>query len=331
MPEVDPLPDVLSDILASLKLKGSLYFATEFSAPWGVRVPRLGDVTRFHLVMRGGCWVKVGREEEPTHLESGDLVLVPHGAEHVLSDVPRRAAVLVDDVLKRAGFKGRGSLVFGGPDRGMPTRLLCGHFEFEEGLSHPFIRKLPARIVIRRDEAARHPWFEDVLRLIEGEARTGRPGSEAVVMRLSEILFIQSVRVWAEDSGHPPGVMAALADAAIGRSLASFHGDPGRAWTLESLAREAGLSRSLFAGRFRSLMGLTPMQYVASWRVQEARELLRREGATLGEVAGLVGYASVAAFSRVFKKWVGASPGRYGRGVRGARWAAGRDIERLPG
>lgn len=317
MSEVGPLPDVLSDILGSLKLKGSLYFSTEFSAPWGVRVPRLGDVTRFHLVMRGSCWVRAGQEPEPVRLESGDLVLVPHGAEHVLSDAPRTRAVLVDDVLKRAGFKGRGSLVFGGPDRGMPTRLLCGHFEFEEGLSHPFIGRLPARIVIRRDEAARHPWLDDVLRLIRGEAGAGRPGREAIIGRLSEVLFLQAVRVWAEGSGHPPGVMAALADPAIGRSLVSFHGDPGRAWTLESMAREAGLSRTLFAARFRALMGQTPMQYVASWRMQKARDLLQQRGATLGEVAGRVGYASVAAFSRVFKKWVGASPGRYGRGAQG--------------
>jgi AraC-like DNA-binding protein len=308
-----PLPDVLSDILGCLKLKASLYFTTEFSAPWGVRVPPLGSVARFHLVIRGTCWARVEGIKEPVRLESGDLILIPHGAGHVLSDAPQRRAVPVEDVLKRARFRGNGPLVFGGADRAMPTRMLCGHFELDAGVSHPFMRGLPAIIVIRHEEATRHPWLDEVLRLVGGEVRAGRPGSEAIVQRLSEVLFIQAVRAWSEGAGAATGNMAALADPAIGRSLAALHGSPGRAWTLQTMAREAGLSRTLFAARFRRSMGMTPMQYVASWRMHKARELLRPGGPALTEVADRMGYVSAAAFCRVFKKWIGTTPGRYRR------------------
>lgn len=307
--------DVLSDILGALNLRGSLYFTTEFGPPWGVRVPRLRRVARFHLVTRGACWVSVEGDSEPTQLEGGDVVLIPHGSEHVLCDHPDSPILGVDEVVERAGWNGRGTLVFGGEDRGHPTRLLCGHFEFDEGAVHPFLQRIPRRIVIRHEEMERHG-LDELFRVIAREAQASQPGSDAVVKRLSEILLIQVVRAWAALSGSGTGMMAALADPNVGESLAALHADPGKGWTLEALAREAGLSRSVFASRFQKLMALTPMQYVACWRVQQACRLLQAEGATIETIAARVGYESTAAFSRVFKKWAGESPGRYRRKLR---------------
>lgn len=310
--------DVLSDILDALDLEGTLYFTTEFSAPWGVRVPRHPNVARFHLVMRGTCWIEVAGDPERICLESGDLVLVPHGTEHVLSDPPGTPGLAVDEVVKRSGFTGRGALVFGGEDQGRPTRMLCGHFEFGDALAHPLLEQLPGRMVFRHEDASGHARMDEAFRTIVREIGDARPGSDAVVKRLSEVLFIQSVRAWAERTGQGAGVLAALANPHLGRSLAAIHDAPGRDWTLETLAREAGLSRTVFAEKFQRSLGRTPMQYVAFWRMQRARRLLANPRHTIDGVAAQVGYRSTAAFSRVFKKWAGQSPGSFRRQGDGA-------------
>lgn len=307
--------DVLSDILGTLALRGMLYFTTEFAPPWGVKVPPLGTVARFHLVMRGTCWIEVEGDPERLRLETGDLVLIPHGAGHILADSPGTPALQVDEVIARSGFTGRGTLVYGGEDRGYPTRLLCGHFEFDEGVCHPFLRQMPARIVIRHEEVARSVLLEEVFRSIVREVRGARPGCDAVVQRLSEVLFIQSVRVWAESTAQDPGILSALANPDLGRCLGAIHGNPAANWTLEKLAREAGLSRTVFAARFKRLMAISPMQYVALWRIQKARRLLKDTQLTIDAIAERVGYGSTAALSRVFKKHVGESPGRHRRGL----------------
>lgn len=306
--------DVLSDILSLLKLQGTLYFTTEFRPPWGVRVPAFGNVARFHLTLRGRCWVAVeggseGEAPEPVLLEAGDLVLVPHGAGHTLASSQEVPLLSVDEVVERAGFTGRGALVYGGGDRGGPTRLVCGHFELDPGPEAPFLGPLPACLVVRRDDYGGQIRLEDLYRYIAREVKEGRPGSDAVVHRLSEILFIEAVRVWAQKRGQEPGLMAALADSNLGASLAAFHEQPARRWTLETLAREGGLSRTVFAQRFRRLVGTSPMRYVTSWRIQKARDLLRRPDISIDAVARQVGYDSAPAFSRIFKKLTGEPPG----------------------
>lgn len=327
--------DVLSEILGTLDLRGTLYFSTEFRPPWGVRVPRFERVARFHLNLRGDCWVGV-EGSEPVLLESGDLVLVPHGAEHTLAGTPDAVCLSVDEVVERAGFTGRGALVYSGQigsdepasegddlpgaDRGNPTRLVCGHFSFDESGAHPLLDQLPPMVVIRHDDAASASRLEleEIFRIITREVRAARPGSDAVVHRLSEVLFIQSVRVWAhgqdnDHQGHDQGLMTALLDPNLGASLEAFHERPGHRWTVEELALAGGLSRTVFSERFREVVGLSPMQYVTFWRLQTARKLLHTKHLPLDAVAQRVGYDSTAAFSRAFKKQVGQSPGAYRR------------------
>ena len=330
--------DVLSEILGTLDLRGTLYFSTEFRPPWGVRVPRFERVARFHLNLRGDCWVGI-EGSEPVLLEAGDLVLVPHGAEHTLAGTPDAVCLSVDEVVERAGFTGRGALVYSGrigsgepdgnvddlpgADRGNPTRLVCGHFSFDESGGHPLLDHLPPLVVIRHDESASASRLEleEIFRIITREVRAARPGSDAVVHRLSEVLFIQSVRVWAlrqnhdrgQDQAHDQGLMAALLDRNLGTTLEAFHEHPERRWTVEELALAGGLSRTVFSERFRDVVGLSPMQYVTFWRLQKARKLLETKDLPLDAVAQRVGYESTAAFSRAFKKQVGRSPGAYRR------------------
>ncbi|HEY6158829.1 MAG TPA: AraC family transcriptional regulator [Gemmatimonadales bacterium] len=308
--------DVLSDILTTLRFRGSLYFSTEFRPPWGVRVPHFRRVARFHLVVRGACWIRVENVSDPVRLETGDIILVPRGAEHIITDMPDTPAKAVDEVVRAAGFTGRGALVIGDADSGAPTRLVCGHFEFDDDVDNPLLERLPPALVVRWDEEVRNYPLEDAFRLIVREVREGHPGHEAVVERLSEILFVQVVRTWARRANHERGVLAALADPRLGAALEAIHTEPRARWTLETLSRRAAMGRSAFVERFGTVVGESPLRYLTRWRTQVAKRLLADSGLSLDQIAGRVGYESAAAFSRVFKRTAGVSPGEYRRNVR---------------
>ncbi|MEM7248586.1 MAG: AraC family transcriptional regulator [Acidobacteriota bacterium] len=304
--------DVLSDILDATRLRGTLYFTTSLSPPWGIRVPRHGLVARFHLVARGRLWVRL-EGEEPTCLETGDLVLVPRGAPHDLLDDPTTPACELDDVLTRSGFTGEGTLVHGGEDTDSPTRLACGHFTLDEHVEHPLLEHLPSCLILRRGDDEDSTRLADLIAQVMREATQGELGCHAVVRRLSEVLFIQALRAWARRSAQEENGLAALADPQLGASLERLHERPGDPWTLESLARAAGLSRTVFAQRFKEALGMPAMKYLTSWRMQRARRLLVESEQTLEAIAEDVGYESAPALSRVFKRWVGVPPGQYRR------------------
>jgi AraC-like DNA-binding protein len=268
-------------------------------------------VARFHLVTRGTCWIRVDDGPEAIRLEAGDVVLVPAGAEHVLADTPDTPCRTLDEVVEAAGFTGRGALVINEEDAAAPTRLVCGHFEFDEELHHPLLDQLPEALVIRWDADLRDTPLEDAFRFIVREVQEGKPGHEAVVARLSEILFVQMIRSWANNEGHESGVLAALADPRIGVALAAIHQDPAAHWTVESLARRANMGRTAFANRFGNVVGETPLRYLTLWRVQMAKRLLTDSRLSLEQIAAQVGYDSAAAFSRVFKKLTGRAPGAW--------------------
>lgn len=308
--------DILSDILGVIQMRGSLYFRTEFTPPWGVRVPALGKVARFHLVSRGQCWVRVGEQGPPLLLSSGDLIVIPHGAEHSLSDAPDTRVFSVDDVVSRAGFTGEGALIHGGDDDGSPACLVCGHFAFDEEARHPLLEALPAYIHIRGTDTLNHVWLDEAMRFIGHEAGSDRPGSQAIVNKLSEILFIQAIRAHVAQAGHRATCLAGLTDPLIGRALRLVHRAPHQRWTIAALAREAGLSRTGFAERFSALMGITPLQYITDWRMQKARQLLVEADVGMLDIAESVGYQSEAAFGRVFKKYFAIGPGAYRRAKR---------------
>lgn len=308
--------DVLSEILDHLRLRGTLYFTTSFTRPWGVRVPRFKRVARFHMVVRGACWIGVG-DDERVLLEAGDLILIPHGAEHVLADAPESPTQTVDEVVERAGFTGTGALVYGGDDEtSSPTRLVCGHFEFDERFDHPLLEQLPSSILIRWADRLEGAALEHMFSFIADEVGASRPGHEAVVRRLSEILFVQAVRFWA-DTTEPTGVLRALSDPRLAPALQAIHADPADRWTLDRLARKAALGRSAFAARFREMMGTTPHKYVTEWRLQGARRLLTESSLSLERIALQVGYDSAASFSRAFSKDMGTSPGAYRKAATG--------------
>lgn len=305
--------DALSDILRALRMRGTIYFRSEFNPPWGVAVPAFRNVARFHLAARGSCWVRVAGEPRPVPVAQGDLIVIPHGAAHVLADEPDRAASTLDDVVQKSGYRGDGVLVHGGSDQGRSTRLLCGHFEFDDAVIHPLLDALPPYIHVTGSETLNHAWLENAMRFVTAESLGGQPGSDAIVHRLSEIIFIQAVRIHVERAGGAAGCLAGITDPQISRAFSAMHGSPATTWTVESLAREAGMSRTSFAVKFARLVGMTPLNYLTHWRMQEARRLLRETGEPILAIAENTGYRSDAAFNRAFKKWFAATPAAYRR------------------
>ncbi|MCV6584816.1 MAG: AraC family transcriptional regulator [Marinibacterium sp.] len=305
--------DTLSDILTRLTLQGTLYFRTAFTPPWGVAVPSFENVARFHFAHRGDCKVRIVSTGETVLLAQGDLIIIPHGAAHDLySGRDSDDAVLpLDQVLERSGYTGQGVLVYGGDDDPRETELVCGHFSFAPHASHVILERLPDYIVIRNYGETAGKWMESSLRLIGDEA--GRPnfGGDLIALRMSEVIFAQALRSFIETQGARHQGLSGFADPHLSRALSAFHADPARSWSVEDLAREAGLSRTGFAVMFSDKMGLTPMHYLTAWRMQIARQALERPGPSIAEVAVQVGYRSESAFSRVFKKEVGITPAAY--------------------
>jgi AraC-like DNA-binding protein len=233
---------------------------------------------------------------------------VPHGDGHALrSEASASAPGILD--LEREAVSDRYEILRHG-EGGTPTGLICGAVRFTHPAAGNLIEILPSTIHIEASSSARLEWMQTVLRLMASEAAELRPGGEAVITRLGDILVIQAIRAWLEsDPGAQNGWLGALQDPQIGRAISSIHRDPARAWTVASLAQELPMSRSAFAARFTELVGEPVMSYVARWRMQVAVTALREEGASVGQLADRLGYRSEAAFSRAFKRVIGVSPG----------------------
>lgn len=298
--------DTLSDVLDLMRLRGCVYFLRDFAAPWGMEMPR-GSFAQFHMVARGRCWLRFGGETLELH--SGDVVVFPRGEGHLLLDDPDTKPVPGSAVVE-AHATSRPIFAHGG----VCTRLLCGHFEFDRAFRHPLADELPGLIHIKGMSDDQPDWFEAVTSVLIREAGGERPGASTIVNRLAEVLFIQVLRAHLQQQRPARGFLGAVRDRQISRALRAVHAGFGRELTLAGIAREAGMSRSNLALRFKETLGETPMDYVARWRMLKAQELLRTtNGYSLSDIAERVGYKSESAFSHTFKRQFGQSPGAFRR------------------
>ena len=306
--------DILSDILRTVEIQGSLYFHTNFTPPWGLTVPRHRNVARFHLVTSGNCTVRVEGIDEIVRLEEGDLLVITRGAEHILSDEKSEPPFLgVDEVIEKSGFKGHGSLVWGGNETVEATRLVCGHFSFNPDRGKFYLEALPAFIHVPNSEIQHYGWLDSAAGFIAHEAFQGEMGSEAILNRLAEIAFIQTIRTYAKKHSEPKGLFAALTDNHLHLVLEAIHKDPMTDWTVEALARIAGTSRTVLSERMQEVFGISPIAYLTVWRMELAHERLSKGNEPIVEVSESVGYQSLSSFSRRFKKHFGRNPGEVRR------------------
>ena len=304
------MKDVLSDILDTISLKGTLYFRTDFSPPFAIAVPLHDHAARFHLAVKGRCHVAIANGDA-LMLEPGEVVLIPYGSAHVLADAAGRTARTLEDVITSSGFTGDGAFVVGSGNAAASIQLVCGHFTFADGADRPMLRALPPFLHVTTADRARWPMLDDVLDLMARRVFEEAPGTAASVTRLSEVIYIETLRVAIDRAPEVERLFSAVYDPHVGRALSLIHHRFGDDWTVDNLAAEVGMSRSRFAERFRELVGSAPMSYLADWRLQRARALLNESRATVQEIAHLTGYKSADAFSRAFSQRFGRSPTSY--------------------
>ncbi len=297
--------DPLADVIALLRPRAVFSKVISGAGAWGVRYSAFRQPS-FCTLLEGRCLLAV-QGQEPITLEAGDFVLMPATPGFTLSGFEPVEPVAID-ALQAAGAQG--DLRHGRPDGPPDVRMLGGYFAFGSPDAALLVSLLPALLHVRGIER-----LSVLVRLVREESTEQRAGRELVLGRLVEVLLIEALRSTTGE-GAPPGLLRGLADARLAAAMRLLHGEPARAWTVDELARQAALSRSAFFDRFSRAVGLRPMEYLLAWRMALAKDLLRRDGMALVEVAERVGYGSASSFSTAFSRHVGQAPGQYQNSTR---------------
>lgn len=319
--------DALSDVLSAVHLSGSIFFDVTARSPWVAEAPPAAqiadDVTpgarhliEYHVVASGACWISLlgGAPFEPVRLEEGDIAVIPHGDAHVVSSEPgMRAAPNLDMHRRPEDINALPFTIRTGGEGPSDTHLLCGFFSFDARPFNPLLDSLPRFMRFSRNESlGAHGMLDQFIRLATAETGNKRAGRQSVLNRLSELMFVEVIRLHMDKLAHDNvGWLAGLRDPLVSRVLTLLHARPAHAWTLEELASEAATSRSALVDRFTQVVGRPPMQYLTQWRMQIAAKRLAEPGVKIAVVAREVGYESEAAFSRAFKRLAGRSPGQW--------------------
>lgn len=311
--------DVLSDVLSWLRVHGTLSRRSELTAPWGIAYPPVDHVS-FMVVEAGSCSL-LREGAAPIRLEAGDLVMFSPGARTLLMDHPATPAVPYAQVLEAsappqqdryaADYEAYPTLRYGGGGR--LTAIRGWGLQFEGSQDHPLLALLPPFIHITYERRSALPWLETTLRFLLHETHHKGDGADMMSVRLVDLLFVQVLRAWFHEQPEgEAGWLGALRDRSVGHALRLIHQFPADPWTVQSLARAVGMSRSSFSSRFHALVGSPPLKYLTQVRVNLAAMALRADAhVSLAEVASQVGYESESSFGRVFKRSLGVSPGAY--------------------
>ena len=330
--------DVLSEVLKAVKLDGALFFNAEFSAPWCFRQPAshvlapylLPDpkhVIVFHLLTEGCGYAQVEGDGRPLSLNAGDIVIFPHGDPHVMGNGSPVKPIDSEQALHRLLSEGLTVSRHGGG--GVITKFICGYMACEPELSRIFLGGLPPilKINIRADVSGQ--WLENSIRYSVGHADASGPGGQAVLAKLSEVLFIDTLRRYiAVLPQEQTGWLAGVRDPEVGKALALLHRKPAHPWTIATLANEVGISRSVLAERFRRYLSETPIAYLTRWRLQLGAQLLKSTNNSVAEIAAEAGYESEPSFNRAFKREFGLPPARFRSQSKTARSKAIRHASR---
>jgi AraC-like DNA-binding protein len=309
-PAVDE--DVLSGVLSSIRLSGSLQFCFMPAGDWQTddkpafnKGESSSGVMPFHIMVEGTCWLKM--PDHNVDLVAGDIVAFPFGTGHQLGRGKGGDLVNPTTLLPPKPWREIPILHYGeGPSS---LRLLCGYLQCDAMDFRPLREALPTLLHMRTDGSDEAHWLRATIAQIVSEVDRPRTGGQSMLERLTEIIFIELLRhqILAAGSGSV-GWLAALADPALARCLALIHDDPGRDWSVESLAKAAGLSRSTLAERFEAVLDTSPMRYVRDWRLYLASVALRTTGRAVAAIGHDAGYGTEAAFNRAFSRAYGAPP-----------------------
>ncbi len=320
--------DALSEVFRALRLHAGLFLEAEFTAPWCIDsapgrddvrhiLPAAEHVALFHLLTDGHCRSRLPESADVTELHPGDLILFPHGDRHLLGSDLQLAPVPAE-ILVRPGADGCLLRIDHGGG-GARTRFVCGYLACDPRLCRPLLEALPRMLHVPSDSGPSTDWVLSTLRRAAAESSAPRPGTDAILARLSELLFIEAIRSYIESlPAAQAGWFAGLRDPHVARALALLHGAPQRPWTVDMLAGEVAVSRSVLAERFAGIIGEAPMQYLSRWRMALAAQSLANTSEPLTRIAEQVGYESESAFNRAFKREFGMPPAAWRRARRSA-------------
>lgn len=313
--------DVLSDILGVVRISGSVLFWSEFCAPWAIRTPdtrkhrpaplaKARRIVLFHIVAEGTCWARCP-ETEPLEFHAGDVVMLPYGNACIMNDRPDREPQFLPAPPLTPWEET--PPVFRLGSQGEITRVLCGLLQVDDVLAHPLLARMPPIFRIRPSQM--FPRLQAIVSYALEEAERARFGTVCTLNRLTEIMFVEILRQYIEEqsSAGMTTPLVSLKDPLVGRALAQLHREPRIGWTIAALAREVGTSRSVLAERFGRLVGCPPMTYLTRWRMQLAARRLRDTQDSMTEIAASVGYESLPAFNKAFKRHIGEPPGSWRR------------------
>ncbi len=299
--------DVLTDVLNTLELKGWLSSRRELVPSWRYEFAASPD-SPFHVIRAGSAYLQVEGAGQPLQLHDGDVVLFPTGHAHALCDDPRSPLtrlVQLDYSPRRRPH------IDDLPGADAKLLLLCGAFHFEQPKDFPLLHALPKMIHVSGIDGQVEPGLAAIVDLIVRESATARPGTDVMLRRLTELLFIQVIRLWIDQQAEGSvGWVGALRDQAISAALGLIHQSPAHSWTVNELAAAVALSRSAFSARFTALVGEPPLTYLTRWRMLRATRLLKNE-VSVATIADSLGYASEAAFRKAFKREIGMPPAQY--------------------
>ncbi|HET9399152.1 MAG TPA: AraC family transcriptional regulator [Sphingomicrobium sp.] len=311
--------DALSDVLKTVRMTGATFFNVAARSPWVAEqcspemvlpliLPGAEHMISYHIVTEGSCFAcLIEGDSDPIEVHAGQVIVFTRGDAHVMSSAPGlRAQPMEPDALAGLEFP---YVVSFGEDGPATVKVICGFLACDSGPFNPLLENLPPILIgeSRRDDGT-IPCLAPLVRFAMNEVRDRRIGSEEMLGRLTELMFVEIIRQYLEKlPAEQSGWLAGLRDPMIGKALSLMHGSPSCDWGLEELARSVGASRSEFAERFASMVGAPPMQYLAKWRMQVASGLLN-DNVNIAAVAAKVGYGSEASFSRAFKKMVGVPP-----------------------
>lgn len=317
--------DALSSVLKSVRLEGAVYLDAEFTAPWCVqakyglasvrrRLAGAEHVVFFHFVDEGRFEVHAGDGAGKLEVTAGDLILFPQDDRQLMGSDLQLAPVEAQALAGSGAGRDAEILQIRHGGGGAATRLVCGYLACSRSVCRPLFEALPRVVRIPIGDGPAAALLRELLRVGVRESAAARPGAGSMLAKLSELMFVEAMRRYAEML--PPqgkGWLAGVRDAHVGRALALLHAEPGRAWTVDQLARKVALSRSALAERFAALLGEPPMQYLMRWRLALASQALRSGGERISRVAERSGYESEAAFSRAFKREFGMPPAAWRR------------------
>ena len=294
------MADTIAGLFRTLRLKSAVYFAQDFSPPWGMRLPSRPHA-QFHVALAGGCAVEM--ENRSLTMKPHDVVLFPTGAPHAVLDGLGGSARDGREIVQAIRSGGE---PFAGPKPSV--RLLSGHFEFDRDARHPLVMSLPEIIHVSSEGGLNAVLFENLYPLLSIEAAAQRPGAETIVERLAEIFLVQILRTHFGGAGAPAGLMAAMFDSRLSAAIALMHQRWKDPLTVLDMAQAAGMSRSAFAAAFKTTTQISPMSYLSRWRLLKGREMLSDSRVSVARIAEACGHESTEGFSRAFKRVYGMSP-----------------------